>query len=132
MKLEYKSTLSLEAIPAFTKRMLAKAESYCHDQDIWFDVRLAFEEALVNAVKHGNKADPSKTVRIIIEVNDKAITIEIKDQGTGFDYERLAMPTDKDNLEKLSGRGVFLIKNLMDAVTYLDNGSRVRIVKHFK
>lgn len=132
MKLEYKYQLGIEAIPEFTKQMLAKLEPYCRDKDICFDVRLAFEEALVNAVKHGNKADPDKTVYIAIEASDEAITIEVKDEGTGFDYERLAIPTEEANLEKLSGRGVFLIKSLMDSVTYLDNGSRVRMVKRLK
>ncbi len=132
MKLEYKSTLSLKAIPAFSKKILTKLEPYCKDQDFWFDVRLALEEALVNAVKHGNKADSHKSVRVSIELNDKAVTIEVKDEGAGFDYERLARPTDQKNLEKLSGRGVFLMKNLMDSVTYLDKGSRVRMIKHLK
>jgi len=132
MKLEYKPTLSLEDIPVFTKEIVAQLEPHCRDQNWLFDIRLALEEALVNAVKYGNKADPGKPVLIKVEVTGEAVTIEIKDQGAGFDYEHLALPTDKENLEKLSGRGVFLIKNLMDQVDYLDNGSRVRMVKWLK
>ncbi len=132
MKLEYIKKLSLKNIPGLTKDILQKLEPFCSDKDCIFDIKLALEEALVNAVKYGNNCDNSKDVVVNLDVNDNSLTVEIKDQGRGFDFKNTAIPTDSKNLEKLSGRGIFLIKSIMDEVEFLDNGSRIRMVKIFK
>jgi serine/threonine-protein kinase RsbW len=129
MKLEYIKKISLKDVPRLTQDILQKIGPYCPDEDCIFDIRLALEEALVNAVKYGNNCDNNKDVIVKLNVDANSLTIEVKDQGEGFDFENLSSPVDSENLEKLSGRGVFLIKNTMDEVEFLDNGSRVRMVK---
>ena len=122
--------LSLEEVSTFTKEIIDKLQASGIDEDALFDVRLCLEEALINAVKYGNKKDPSKRVFIRIVSEPDKIEMEVKDEGQGFDYERLPLPTEDQNLEKLSGRGVFLIKNLMNRVEYLDRGSRIKMIKY--
>ena len=122
--------LSLEEVSAFTKGIISRLQSSGIDADTLFDVRLCLEEALINAVKYGNKKDPSKSVFIRIVSQPDKIEMEIKDEGQGFDYESVPLPTDEQNLEKLSGRGVFLIKNLMSRVEFFDRGSRIKMIKY--
>lgn len=100
------------------------------DEDIIFDVHVAFEEALRNAMIHGNKNDPAKKVHVETEVSDKAVTITVEDEGGGFDMEMLPDPTLDENLLKEGGRGVYLIQHLMDEVTYESDGRKVTMVKY--
>ena len=129
MKLEYTEHLTLKDIPGFAGEILSKIEASCHDHGCMFDIRLALEEALVNAVKYGNKCDRNKKVSVRTFIDEAAVTIEVKDEGEGFDFEHIADPTEDNNIEKLSGRGVFLIKNIMDEVHFFDKGSKIRMVK---
>jgi serine/threonine-protein kinase RsbW len=129
MKLEYIKNLSFQEIPQLTQEILTKIEAICGDFETLFDVRLSLEEALINAVKYGNKNDREKKVKVDVIAAAGSITIEVKDEGCGFDFRNLADPTDNENIDKLSGRGVFLIRNIMDKVEFLDNGSRIKMVK---
>ena len=95
-----------------------------------FDLRLCLEEALINAVKHGNKMDKNKSIFMKVVFKKNFLCFEIKDEGQGFDYDNIIIPTKKENLEMLSKRGVFLIKKFMDEVEFLDNGSRIKMVKY--
>ena len=94
-----------------------------------FGVHLAFEEALMNAIKHGNKQDPDKNVNVVISVWPKAVEIRIEDQGSGFDPDDLPDPTIDANLENESGRGVMLIRHFMDDVEFNDCGNSVSMRK---
>ncbi|MDP2924519.1 MAG: ATP-binding protein [Candidatus Omnitrophota bacterium] len=129
MIIEHKIKSNLKAIPQFTLSIFKKLEATGINEDILFDIRLSLEEALINAVKHGNKMQKDKEVSFKIKVLPKSVEMEIKDQGKGFDYKNIPIPTDEKNLEKTSGRGVFLIKKLMDKVEFLDGGSRIKMVK---
>jgi serine/threonine-protein kinase RsbW len=102
------------------------------DKDALFDIKLSLGEALVNAIKYGNKHAHALTVTVHTHVKKDSVMIEVKDQGKGFDFRTLQDPTKNENLTKGGGRGVFLIKKLMDKVEFLDNGSRVRMVKSIK
>jgi serine/threonine-protein kinase RsbW len=121
----------LKLVPSISKNIFETLHKQGIDKDILFNVRLAFEEALTNAIRHGNRNDKAKEISVKIEVSANKIEIEIKDQGQGFDYHNTPLPTEKQNLEKLSGRGVFLIRRLMDEVKYFDGGSRIKMVKSF-
>ncbi|MBN1833018.1 MAG: ATP-binding protein [Deltaproteobacteria bacterium] len=79
-------------------------------------------EAIGNAITHGNKGDISKTVDVCIKLHQKSMIIEVQDQGKGFDYEDLPDPLAPENLLKLSGRGIFFMKSLMDSVQFKCNG----------
>jgi serine/threonine-protein kinase RsbW len=90
---------------------------------------VALDEAFVNAVKHGNKSDPTKLIRVGAELSPKEASFTIEDEGEGFDVETIPDPRDPANLFKSSGRGVLLIYNIMDEVEYNAQGNRVKMVK---
>jgi serine/threonine-protein kinase RsbW len=90
---------------------------------------VALDEAIVNAVKHGNKYDSQKLVRIAAEVSRKEARFTIEDEGEGFDVKNIPDPLDPQNLFKTSGRGVLFIYNIMDEVNYNDRGNRLTMVK---
>jgi serine/threonine-protein kinase RsbW len=95
-----------------------------------FGVRLALEEALVNAIKHGNGSDPQKWVRVSWQITDEKVRIVIEDEGTGFDPHDVPDPTEDENLEKPCGRGIMLMKAFLDGVEYNERGNRVVLEKH--
>ncbi|MGH9956604.1 MAG: ATP-binding protein, partial [Pyrinomonadaceae bacterium] len=90
---------------------------------------IALDEAFVNAVKHGNKNDPTKLVRITAELSSKEACFTVEDEGEGFKVQDIPDPCDPANLFKTSGRGVLLIYNIMDEVEYNAQGNRVKMVK---
>jgi serine/threonine-protein kinase RsbW len=94
-----------------------------------FGVRLALEEALVNAIKHGNRMDPTRSVRIGWVINSESVRIEIEDEGPGFRPSDIPDPTAEENLEKPSGRGIMLMRAFMSEVSYNERGNRVVLVK---
>jgi serine/threonine-protein kinase RsbW len=90
---------------------------------------VALDEAFVNAVKHGNKNDPTKLIRVGAELSPKEACFTVEDEGAGFDVQTIPDPRDPANLFKSSGRGVLLIYNIMDEVEYNAQGNRVKMVK---
>lgn len=90
---------------------------------------IALDEAFVNAIKHGNKFDANKIVRISAEVSSKEARFTIEDEGEGFNISEIPDPTNPENLFKTSGRGVLFIHNIMDEVSYNSRGNRVTMVK---
>jgi len=90
---------------------------------------IALDEAFVNAVKHGNKSDPTKLLKITAELSPKEACFTVEDEGEGFDIRQIPDPCDPANLFKSSGRGVLLIYNIMDEVEYNAQGNRVKMVK---
>lgn len=90
---------------------------------------VALDEAFVNAVKHGNKYDTQKLVRITAEVSKQEAKFTIEDEGEGFDVNNIPDPLDPENLFKTSGRGVLFIYNIMDEVKYNERGNRLTMVK---
>jgi serine/threonine-protein kinase RsbW len=90
-----------------------------------FGIQLATEEAFTNAVKHGNKQDLEKDVKVRCEIDEMAFVIVIEDQGEGFDPDDLPDCTDDEHLELPNGRGVMLMKEMMHDVEYNDLGNCV-------
>ena len=90
---------------------------------------IALDEAFVNAVKHGNKHDHQKLVRITADLSSKEARFTIEDEGEGFDVTAIPDPRDPENLFKTSGRGVLLMYNIMDQVEYNERGNRLTMVK---
>jgi serine/threonine-protein kinase RsbW len=90
-----------------------------------FGIRLALEEALVNAMKHGNQLDPKKMVRISWRIEDEVFYVRIRDEGKGFDPDDVPDCTDLHNLERPCGRGLMLMKHYMNEVRFLDRGNVV-------
>jgi serine/threonine-protein kinase RsbW len=88
---------------------------------------IAVTEAVNNAIKHGNDGDKSKNVSLSLSLKDSLIQFVIKDEGSGFDYENLPDPTSPENIEKIGGRGIFLMKHLSDQVEFKDKGKEVQL-----
>jgi serine/threonine-protein kinase RsbW len=98
---------------------------YGVNEDCYGNMLIAVTEAVNNAIHHGNLDNPEKFVRIGFESDDSMLTFSIKDEGPGFDYTNLPDPTDPANLDKISGRGVFLMTQLSDSIRFEDNGRQV-------
>jgi len=119
--------------PADARRVQDEIErelQACHfaEHDI-FSIRLAMEEALVNAIKHGNQMDPTKKVHISYQVTPKRFEVRIVDEGKGFDPEDVPDCQAPENLERASGRGLLLMRYYMTEVTYHPPGNRVSMSK---
>lgn len=94
-----------------------------------FGIHLAVEEALMNAIKHGNQRDPEKSVSVEYHLNKTILRIVVEDEGEGFDPNDVPDPTLEENLELPSGRGLMLMKTFMTAVDYNEKGNRVLMEK---
>jgi serine/threonine-protein kinase RsbW len=94
-------------------------------------VKLALEEALTNAMRHGNALDPARKVTVCIEASAQEVILNVRDEGAGFDFQNLPDPTRSDHAGKPSGRGVFMMRKFMDEVTFYDGGSGVVMKKRF-
>ena len=98
------------------------------DREI-FGIKLALEEALVNAIKHGNQMDPDKRVSVWYSVTPERFDVKITDEGPGFDPSDVPDPTLPENIERFCGRGLLLIRNFMSAVEYQGRGNVVVMSK---
>lgn len=95
--------------------------------EVYGNVLVATMEATNNAIIHGNKSDPNKQVKLEIIKTDQDLVIKIADQGPGFDYSHVPDPTAPENLEKINGRGIFLMKRLSDDIIFHDAGRIVEL-----
>jgi len=106
-------------------------DTVCEDlklsEDNYGNILIAVTEAVNNAIIHGNKNNPTKTVNVIVDKISKEVTFTVIDQGGGFNFNTLPDPTAPENIEKPDGRGIFLMKNLADKVEFFENGSKVCI-----
>jgi len=120
---------------AFIERVVELVRRECEvmafgRRQIMLNVPVALTEALSNAILRGNGDDPAKHVHVRAEVNRRRLVVEVGDEGDGFDSERLSMdPTTAENLDREDGRGLFLMRKLMDRVerVELPRGSMVRM-----
>lgn len=99
-------------------------EKFNINDDIYGNIMISVTECVSNAIVHGNKENPKKTVRLELVFMDNQLRFVIEDQGEGFDYQSLKDPTSPENLEKPGGRGVFIMRHLSDEVDFQDNGRR--------
>jgi serine/threonine-protein kinase RsbW len=88
------------------------------DEGTTMNMALALHEAAINAIKHGNRLDASKTVTISFQMEPDRLTIRVSDQGEGFEWSQVRDPRDPENLDRTSGRGIFLMRNFVDEVDY--------------
>lgn len=111
------------------KQIVDEAVKAGFNSQCTFAIKLALEEAMINAIKHGNHLDPSKSINIAYRVDSERAEIIIEDEGSGFDRRCVPDPTADENIEKCSGRGILLIEAYMNSVTYECGGRRVRLIK---
>jgi serine/threonine-protein kinase RsbW len=98
------------------------------DHDV-FSIKLAVEEALINAIKHGNQMDRAKKVHVAYRVLPERFDVQITDEGVGFNPDDVPDPTMAENLERPCGRGVMLMRHYMTRVEYLGRGNAVSMTK---
>ncbi len=94
-----------------------------------FGVHLAMEEALTNAIRHGNRLDDSKNVQVRCQLSTDFLSVSIVDEGPGFDPSKVPDPTSPDQLDVPSGRGIMLMRSFMTRVEYNSVGNRVTLEK---
>ena len=102
------------------------------DEDTASNIAMVTHEAAINATKHGNQLSPDKVVKALLQRTASKITLRISDSGEGLDPSTLPDPLDPANLLRSSGRGVFLMRALMDEVHFrqLEPGTEVTLIKH--
>ncbi len=107
--------------------ILLALAGYGYDDAACFAVRTAIEEAVSNAIHHGNDNDPRRKVTIEYAADEASIEIEIEDEGSGFDPESVPDPTRPENVDIPSGRGIMLMRVYMNEVEFTASGNRVRM-----
>ena len=122
----------LEEMGAVHALVEQAVKEYKIDSELAHWIELTISESMINAIQHGNNADPSKTARLQISSNGDVIEIIVEDEGKGFTLDRVADPTAQANLLKPSGRGILIIRSFMDEVDCSPReggGCRLRMVK---
>lgn len=102
-------------------------DKFNFNEDIYGNIMIAITESVNNAIVHGNDSDKTKNVSLSLRVSDTSLKFTVEDQGNGFNYEDLEDPTSPENLEKIGGRGIFLMKHLSDEVSFHEDGKKVEL-----
>jgi len=97
------------------------------NDDIYGNIMISVTECISNAIIHGNKKDKNKLVHLELLMENDLLKFTIQDEGNGFDYNQLKDPTSPENIDKVGGRGIFLIKHLADEVKFEDEGKKTII-----
>jgi len=120
----------MESLAALEKLIEDLADKYNIADDTFANMMTCMNEVFINAIVHGNKLQDDKKVIINAEVDSRRIVWTVTDEGPGFDHNQLPDPTAPENLENLTGRGVFIIKQLADQCIFNAAGNEVEL--HFK
>ncbi|MEO7508120.1 MAG: ATP-binding protein [Pyrinomonadaceae bacterium] len=128
-KIEFELPSELSLMGAVLHYLMERVEKLGVVSAEHSNLYVALDEAFVNAVKHGNKHDRTKIVRVTADLSASEARFTIEDEGQGFDVTAIPDPLDPANLFKTSGRGVLLMYNIMDEVAFNDRGNRLTLVK---
>lgn len=109
--------------------IMAQLRCCGYDADTVFAIKLAFEEAVTNAVKHGNHNDPGKQVVLRYYVDCERVIFMVRDEGSGFSPGQVPDPTRDENLERPNGRGIMLMQSYMTKVYFNEAGNEVWLLK---
>jgi len=120
----------MESITLVENMIEEVADKHHIAEDTFANMMTCLSEAVINAIVHGNKLDPGKKVIVNADVEERRAIWSVTDEGNGFDYNNLPDPTAAENLENLTGRGVFIIKHLADQCVFNAKGNEVEL--HFK
>ena len=121
---------SIEHAVEYVTRHCTSCSEYARRLNLNF--RVGLTEALSNAMLYGNTSDPEKSVRVEVEIKLEEVSVRVTDQGVGFDPTTVPDPTLPANISKSGGRGIFLMKALMDEVQFNDRGNSVTLVLRFE
>lgn len=126
---EFVFTGDLAAMIAVRDRIMDFLHEHCADEQKETDIMIALQEGLANAVLHGSRNDPSKIIRCAVDITPEAITIVIRDPGQGFDTAVATDSVDDGTNLTQHGRGIHLMRSLMDEVSYRHGGSELHLKK---
>ena len=129
LELERSLPSKVAAISPFVDKLMRLMRKCGHAHEGESDVEIALREALANAIIHGNHENPGKHVHVRCRCEPTEISIAVKDEGRGFDIERIADPTAPENRGSIHGRGIYLMKALMDEVQFEEDGVVVHMRK---
>lgn len=118
------------AIVGVCRQILSELEANNFDDEDVFAVHLALQEAFLNALKHGNKMEADKEIKIDYSIGVDKIEISMTDEGNGFEPESVPDPRHGENLYRTEGRGLFLIRSYMDVVRFNERGNCVHMVRY--
>ncbi len=118
------------AIVGLCRQILSELQANNFSEEDAFAVHLAVEEAFLNAISHGNKMDPDKEIKIDFLVGSDKVEVSMTDEGDGFAPESVPDPRHGENLYKLEGRGLLLMRSYMDVVEFNERGNSVRMVRY--
>ena len=119
----------LAAARDMEERIVAQTATLGYSPECAFGIRLALEEAMVNAHRHGNASDPDKTITVSYDINEDRVVIRVRDEGSGFDPRGVPDPRQPDRLPLPHGRGIMLMHAYLDDVRYNEQGNEVQLVK---
>lgn len=128
-KIEFEIPSAISPMQSILEYLMKRVEKVGVVRPEKSNLFVALDEAFVNAVKHGNKFNVQKLVRISAEISSQEARFTIEDEGEGFDVNGIPNPLDPENLFKSSGRGVLFIYNIMDEVKYNERGNLLTMVK---
>ena len=121
---------SIEHAVEYVTRHCSTCSDYARRFNLNF--RVGLTEALSNAMLYGNGSDPQKRVRVEVDIKVEEVAVRVTDQGSGFDPTTVPDPTLPDNISKTGGRGIFLMRALMDEVRFNDQGNSVTLILRFE
>jgi serine/threonine-protein kinase RsbW len=119
----------LHAARKVEEKIMRQVESMGFSHQCAFGIRLALEEAMVNACKHGNHGDPSKRIFVSYDVGPQRLVVRVRDEGPGFNPGLVPDPTAPERIALPSGRGIMLMRAYLDEVTFNSQGNEVQLVK---
>ena len=123
--------LKISSCPSNIRQVEGFVNGLCKEfniqQDLYPNILISLTEAVNNAIRHGNNMDKKKEVCITLVERTNCICVRVSDEGCGFDPRDVKDPTAEENIYRIGGRGVFLIKELADEVHFLNNGSTVEM-----
>lgn len=127
MKTEISFASKMENVNIIEKIVDELSAQFNFGTEIYGNILVSSVEAVNNAIIHGNKLDESKSVFVKIEINDNILSIRVRDEGPGFDFNNVADPTLPENIEKPHGRGLFLIRHLADETNFINEGKELEL-----
>lgn len=110
---------------AVQEKIIGMMEKHEYSMRDIFAMRLSLEEAITNAIRHGNAGHPDKKVTVKADVSDAKLRVEVEDEGEGFDPGDVPDPTAEDFIERPSGRGLLLMRAYLNFVEYSNGGRRI-------
>ena len=122
----------IKNIRKVSSEILESLSPYRLDENTLFDIRLCTEEAVRNAVVHGNRSNEKLRVKVSYWIDNNKLNIEVEDEGDGFNPDTIPDPTGNNNIMKESGRGVCLIRELMNSVGFNEKGNKIKMEKTLK